>query len=71
MGAIEELTGGFAELIGQLFLDSLLLTFAIIVLIILAVLAILGRLFVPKPWSWIVVLGCIGGIIYLVSNGGF
>lgn len=48
------------------------------VLVIALILVIIGILFlmnklvaVPKPWSFILGLGFIGGAVYLVYRGGF
>lgn len=75
MGVLEDLFGGlfggFAESIGEMFLDAVLLILAVIVLLVLAVLALMGKFTLPKPWGLLFALACIIGIIYLISRGGF
>ena len=65
------LFGGFGEAIGDVFMDVVKLILAITVLLILGILALMGKFAIPKPYGTLLALACIIGAIYLIYRGGF
>ena len=65
------LFGGFAEGIGDVFMEALKLILVVTVLLILGILALMGKFAIPKPYGTLLALACIIGAIYLIYNGGF
>ena len=65
------LVGGFAEMIGDLFMDAVVIALVALVLLIFAILIIIGRFALPRPFNWILGLCLLGGMVYVIHLGGF
>ena len=65
------LFSGFGQATGEMFMDVVKLILAITVLLVLGILALMGKFAIPKPYGMLLALACIIGAIYLIYNGGF